>query len=125
MCGVLGVISNCFDGMTEHAFRSALNLLSHRGPDGEGIWEKTMCGGRYKLVLGHRRLSIIDIDGGAQPMHSHDRLYTITFNGEIYNYVELRSELEAHGHAFATISDTEVVIESYRAWGIKCVEHFR
>ena len=70
-----------------------------------------------QIALGHRRLSIIDLAGGAQPMITSDGAFTIVFNGEIYNYIELHAELEQRGHVFRTRSDTEVLLEAYRAWG--------
>lgn len=91
--------------------------LSHRGPDGTGTWN----GAHDQVALGQTRLSIIDLVGGTQPMPSWDEAYTITLNGEIYNYPELRAELEAAGHRFHTHSDTEVVIEGYRRWGTDCL----
>lgn len=102
----------------------ALLSLAHRGPDGEGVYATETSAGR-NITLAHRRLAIIDIGGGAQPLASHDGRFIVTFNGEIYNYIELRSELIAAGHAFATGSDTEVVVEAYRAWGENCVHRFR
>ena len=81
--------------------------------------------GRFQIGLGHRRLSIIDIGGGQQPMSSADGRFTVTFNGEIYNYIELREELLALGHRFRTTSDTEVLIEAYRAWDLEAIRRFR
>ena len=94
------------------------DAIAHRGPDGSGIWTAPGVG------LGHRRLSIIDLEGGAQPMHSDDEALTLTFNGEIYNFMELRAELEAAGHAFQTHSDSEVILQGWRHWGPDCVSHF-
>jgi asparagine synthase (glutamine-hydrolysing) len=91
--------------------------LKHRGPDGGGTWADA------EIFLGHRRLSIIDLNSGSQPMFSHDKRYVITFNGEIYNYRELRAELEGYGHRFITASDTEVILEAYRCWGLAGLEH--
>jgi asparagine synthase (glutamine-hydrolysing) len=99
----------------EARLRALTDTLQHRGPDGSGVWTTTS--GRHEVAFGHRRLSIIDLGGGHQPMTSPDGRLTLTFNGEIYNYVELREELRARGHAFRTDSDTEVLIEAYRAWG--------
>ena len=76
-------------------------------------------------ALGHRRLSIIDLAGGSQPMTSHDGRFTVVFNGEIYNYVEIRDELLARGARFTTSSDTEVILEAWRAWGAECLRRFR
>ena len=90
------------------------NALSHRGPDAEGLWSDSEKG----IYIGHRRLSIIDIAGGAQPMWTSDKSLGVTYNGEIYNYIELRIELEKAGHRFMTDhSDTEVLLHGYREWG--------
>ena len=92
--------------------------IRHRGPDGSGQWVDRSVG------LGHRRLSIIDLDGGKQPMASRDDSLQLVFNGEIYNFVELRSELEQLGHQFDTRSDTEVILHGYEEWGSACVQRF-
>jgi asparagine synthase (glutamine-hydrolysing) len=101
-----------------------LNLQAHRGPDGTGMWAVDLPDGR-RLALGHRRLAIIDLsDEAAQPMRDASGECAVTYNGEIYNYLELRSELAAHGVRFRTQSDTEVLLEAYRRWGTACVERF-
>jgi asparagine synthase (glutamine-hydrolysing) len=94
------------------------SAIRHRGPDGEGFF----IGGR--VGLGHRRLSIIDLTGGAQPISNEDDTIQIVFNGEIYNFIELRKELEAAGHQFKTRSDTEVILHGYEEWGVDCVSRF-
>jgi len=99
--------------------------MSHRGPDGSGYRLHKTSDERFQIGFGHRRLSIIDIGGGAQPMSSQDGRFTIIFNGEIYNYLELRQELVALGHRFCTNSDTEVLIEAYRAWALDAVPRLR
>jgi asparagine synthase (glutamine-hydrolysing) len=93
-------------------------ILRHRGPDGEGRFVDGEVG------LGHRRLSIIDVDGGAQPIGNEDGSLQIVFNGEIYNFVEMRQDLEAAGHRFTTRSDTEVIVHAYEQWGKECVRRF-
>jgi asparagine synthase (glutamine-hydrolysing) len=122
MCGI-GVI---IDGtMNEEEMRSKMTAmqakLRHRGPDGEGVWvDEVNCVG-----LCHTRLAIMDLSpAGAQPMHTPDLRYSIVFNGEIYNFLELRDELAAKGVTFRSHSDTEVILESYRCWGSACVERF-
>jgi asparagine synthase (glutamine-hydrolysing) len=95
-----------------------VSALGHRGPD-----DASVLVGR-EVILGHTRLSIIDPAGGAQPMRSHDSRFAISFNGEIFNYRELRGELVEAGHHFRTQSDTEVILESYRAWGTECFNRF-
>ena len=99
--------------------------MTHRGPDGAGYWQTHTADGQFEIGFGHRRLSIIDIGGGAQPMWSVDGSIALIFNGEIYNYLELRKELLALGHTFRTSSDTEVIIEAYRAWGVDALRQFR
>ncbi|MBK9737019.1 MAG: asparagine synthase (glutamine-hydrolyzing) [Saprospiraceae bacterium] len=92
--------------------------LQHRGPDGEGFYINQNIG------LGHRRLSIIDLDTGDQPIYNEDKTIAIVFNGEIYNYIELRNELKTMGHQFRTSSDTEVIVHAYEQWGVKCLQKF-
>src|SRR5664279_3933734 len=76
------------------------------------------------IGLGHRRLSIIDLEGGSQPISNEDGSAHVVFNGEIYNFIELRAELEASGHVFKTRSDTEVIVHAYEQWDLDCVNHF-
>jgi asparagine synthase (glutamine-hydrolysing) len=118
MCGILGVFN--FDGrpVDPSLLRRMIARIAHRGPDGTGIQVGSSIG------LAHTRLSIIDVEGGQQPMASLDGSLWITFNGEIFNYVELREELRARGHAFATSSDTEVILETYQERGEACVHDF-
>lgn len=93
-------------------------VISHRGPDGSGIY------GVDEVTLGHRRLAIVDLsDAGCQPMHYLDR-YVISYNGEIYNHIELRAELEMLGHSFLSHTDTEVILAAYAQWGVECLDHF-
>ncbi len=108
MCGIIGLVSS---GRRPGPLE--LRLLRHRGPDGSGQVEAG------NATLGHTRLSIIDLDGGAQPMSSGDGHAEIVFNGEIYNYRELRGELSRSGYAFCSASDTEVVLAIYQVWGVK------
>jgi len=118
MCAIVGNLS--FNGTPTRLNVSNLTPIRHRGPDGEGFYNDN------RISLGHTRLAIIDLSEQAkQPMFSHDRRYVITYNGEIYNYLELRSQLESNNAAFTTNSDTEVVIEAYRHWGQNCVKYFR
>ncbi|MCK6547879.1 asparagine synthase (glutamine-hydrolyzing) [Myxococcota bacterium] len=120
MCGIVGVFH--FDP-TRPVDRALLvrqtDTLVHRGPDDGGVWVGQGVG------LGHRRLAIIDLDGGHQPMWDVEDRIGVVFNGEIYNYRELQRELEQKGHVFRTGSDTEVIIHGYREWGDRCVERFR
>lgn len=121
MCGINGILSS--RPVQRHDLAERIERMNrairHRGPDGGGTFV------RDGVALGHRRLSIIDLsDAGAQPMHSADGQLTLVFNGEIYNYLELRDELRALGHVFRSGSDTEVIIHAYRAWGADCVHRF-
>jgi asparagine synthase (glutamine-hydrolysing) len=109
MCGIAGIVGRLDpDGRDIGAM---LRALAHRGPDGEGIYRDD------RAVLGHRRLSIIDLEGGRQPLRNAEGTIWLVCNGEIYNYVELRRELEARGHRFVTHSDCEVIIGLYEAYG--------
>ncbi|MDA9409920.1 asparagine synthase (glutamine-hydrolyzing) [Bradyrhizobium sp. CCBAU 45384] len=121
MCGIAGWIGPPVD---PGLLRKMTNAVRHRGPDGEGQVMLPLSGG-VVAALGHRRLSIIDLAGGSQPMSSHDGRFTIVFNGEIYNYIEIRNELLARGAQFRTNSDTEVILEAWRAWGAECLPRFR
>ncbi|MEQ8662342.1 MAG: amidotransferase 1, exosortase A system-associated [Gammaproteobacteria bacterium] len=120
MCGIAGIVD--LQGRREPdaaLLRRMTDALTHRGPDESGVHCAPGVG------LGHRRLSIIDLASGQQPMASDDRQCWLTYNGEIYNFRELRAELEAAGHAFHTRSDTEVLLRSWLAWGEDCVSRFR
>lgn len=120
MCGIGGVCSLSSEPVEGLAKRLKIinHLLRHRGPDGEGVWQHE----HDKVGFSHRRLSIIDLSSGAQPMCDEGDNW-ITFNGEIYNYIELRDELAPQ--QFKTTSDTEVILYAYRKWGEDCVNHLR
>ncbi|SCX07226.1 asparagine synthase (glutamine-hydrolyzing) [Mycolicibacterium fluoranthenivorans] len=111
MCGICGICSE--SGQTPESARldRMLDAIFHRGPDGEGRFE------RPGLTFGMRRLAVIDLAGGDQPIFNEDGSVAVVFNGEIYNFRELRTELERHGHHFATRSDTEVLVHGYEQWG--------
>jgi asparagine synthase (glutamine-hydrolysing) len=100
-------------------------MLVHRGPDGGGYWLGNTDDGRFQIGLGNRRLSIIDIAGGTQPMWSADGTIAVVYNGEIYNYIELRMELQSRGCVFSTSSDTEVLIHAYAVWGLDAIVRLR
>src|SRR5690242_6604753 len=118
MCGILGVIDSR-DQIDSARFERALALLSHRGPDAMGMAQLD------EGILGHTRLSILDLSASAnQPFRDATKRYVLVFNGEIYNFVELRYALKQLGHRFATDSDTEVIIEAYKEWGEDCLRHF-
>jgi len=120
MCGIAGIVSKDrgarIDGAT---IRAMCDAIVHRGPDDEGIYAQGPVG------LGMRRLSIIDLAGGHQPIFNEDRSIAIVFNGEIYNFPELRPELERRGHRFTTNSDTEVIVHLYEDMGPACVTKLR
>src|SRR5438309_3571247 len=121
MCGIAGI---AYDGgrskVTMTAVRRMIALQRHRGPDGEGFYDG------LNISLGHCRLAIIDVsDAGKQPMSDPDGRCWITFNGEIYNYLELAEELRGLGHQFRGRSDTEVRLAAYRQWGYSCLERLR
>ena len=118
MCGICGIYHRDQRPVGRDALERMMSVISHRGPDGFGSYIKGEIG------LGHRRLSIIDLGGGAQPMTNEDDSLQIIFNGEIYNYVELRDELKQSGHRFKTQSDTEVILHAYEQWGHDCVSKF-
>ncbi len=118
MCGIVGLVSKR-GAYPEAVLRGMTRQIAHRGPDGEGVRIQGQVG------LGHRRLSIIDPEGGHQPMCNEDETVWITFNGEIYNYKELMTQLQNRGHRFRTHSDTEVVIHAWEEWGDCCVDHLR
>ncbi len=119
MCGIVGVYKNS-GGIDRSLIETMRDTLSHRGPDDAGLWLRE----DGRLALAHRRLSIIDLSpAGHQPMSDDTGKYAIVFNGEIYNYVELRDQLYSSGHTFRTQTDTEVIIESYKEWGESCVNH--
>jgi len=117
MCGIAGIFN--FDGMavTPESLLGMIRMLAHRGPDDTGFHAEDGVG------LSHARLSIIDLAGGKQPMCNEDSSLWITFNGEIFNYLELREELVRKGHRFATRSDTEVILHLYEEKGENCVQH--
>ena len=118
MCGISGIINRYNKKIKESEIKNINDLISHRGPDDEGFYF-----GEY-FAFGHRRLSILDLSkDGHQPMHFLDR-YTITYNGEIYNYLELREELLKDGYVFHSHTDTEVILASYDKWGEACVNKF-
>jgi asparagine synthase (glutamine-hydrolysing) len=116
MCGILGLFDPTGVQPTSEAFLAALDRLKRRGPDDSGTWRDE------SVLLGHRRLSIVDLStAGHQPMESSDRRYVIVFDGEIYNHAELRPRLSPQ-NGWRSTSDTETLIEAYRAWGVECLD---
>jgi asparagine synthase (glutamine-hydrolysing) len=117
MCGICGVHSPG-EAPDLDVVRGMVTSLRHRGPDGAGIYRDR------DVALGHVRLAIIDPAGGAQPLSNEDDRVWVTFNGEIFNHVELRAQLQQRGHRFRTRSDTEVVVHAWEEWGLDCFERF-
>ena len=116
MCGIFGAITRSQRSVPDSAVAQALQSLNHRGPDDRGF-DRIAVANR-EILLGHTRLSIIDLSiAGHQPKRSACGRYSLIFNGEIYNYRELRAELEAMGERFSTESDTEVLLQSWKIWG--------
>jgi len=121
MCGIAGIWNLNGNALEEDKLKKFTDSMSHRGPDGAGyeIFKNVQLG------LGHRRLSILDLsNAGKQPMSFAENRYWITFNGEIYNFVELRKELQDKGYVFKTDSDTEVLLSAYHCWGKECLHKF-
>jgi len=119
MCGIVGIFDTKGQSIIERDLLNAMNESQfHRGPDAGGLHIEAGVG------LGHRRLSIIDLSSGKQPMTNEDETVWVTFNGEIYNFPELSDELKRAGHQFKTHSDTEVIVHAWEEWGEKCVERF-
>ncbi len=115
MCGIAG-----FVGISDKPLLKRMcDIITHRGPDDYGIFIDRNVG------LGNRRLSIIDVKGGHQPLQNENGTITITYNGEIYNYLDLKAELEKKGHKFRTKSDTEAIIHAYEEYGERCPEKLR
>src|SRR5256884_4424337 len=120
MCAIVGIVKlDPRERVEEERLKRMRDVLRHRGPDGAGLW----IGG--PVGLGHRRLAIVDVAGGHQPMANEDQTVWIVFNGEIYNHAELRPELEARGHRYRTRSDTETIVHLYEEEGERCVERIQ
>lgn len=118
MCGISGIVDKTSSTVGPQEIKAVNDLIAHRGPDGEGFYFDA------NLALGHRRLAILDLSpDGRQPMHYRDK-YVLVFNGEIYNYLELRAQLRAEGYRFCSKTDTEVILCAYDKWGRACVERF-
>src|SRR5690349_13238284 len=116
MCGIAGSVLRCVGTVSEGELQrrgaAMTEILHHRGPDGQGVWADG------QAVLAHTRLAIIDVsNAAAQPMHDETGTVHIVFNGEIYNFMDLRRELQGAGYRFRNRSDTEVLVNGYREWG--------
>ena len=120
MCGIAGIVAT--DCLAPDDWARAISMrdvMRYRGPDGAGLHVDE------HAVLAHRRLSIVDLAGGHQPLSNENGAVWITYNGEIYNHRDVRAELEAAGHAYRTRSDTETIVHAYEEWGGDCVHRFR
>ena len=120
MCGISGIFDVRGDAPVNRELLQSMNdKLVHRGPDGGGFHTEPAVG------FGHRRLSIIDLDGGLQPMYNEDQSVVVTFNGEIYEFADLREELAEAGHTFQTRCDTEVIVHAWEQWGVECLDRLQ
>ena len=120
MCGIAGIVGG--DGLPHDAEERAIrmrDIISYRGPDDAGLHRDGLA------ILAHRRLSIVDLSSGRQPLSNEDGTIWVSFNGEIYNHADIRRELEAHGHHYRTRADTETIVHAYEQWGDDCVHRFR
>ncbi|MGA7538171.1 MAG: asparagine synthase (glutamine-hydrolyzing) [Steroidobacteraceae bacterium] len=124
MCGIAGYLAAGHRDL-DSTLRKMAAALAHRGPDDEGFFEAVTRDGQQRVGLAHRRLSIIDLSTGHQPMSNEDGSVQIVFNGEIYNFPSLRDELIAKGYAFRTRSDTETILHAYEEWGAECIARLR
>src|SRR5690349_1108286 len=116
MCGIVGIIRN---ENNRNSIKQALERMKHRGPDDRGFWDDGKC------FFGHLRLAILDLSPkGHQPMLSHDGRYVMIYNGEVYNFHDVRTKLEKAGERFESNGDTEVIIEAYKRWGKDCLAEF-
>jgi len=119
MFGIAGIIASPGQQISRPTLEAMTESLAHRGPDEEAYFV------RGRVGLGHRRLRIIDLAGGHQPLSNEAGDVWVTYNGEIYNYRELRRALQASGHRFATNSDTEVIVHAYEEWAEDCIARLR
>lgn len=118
MCGIAGYFNSNGEMVPKEPIESMLVIVRHRGPDGFGVYYGDRC------ILGHARLSILDLEGGWQPIFNEDDTLVVTYNGEIYNYLEIRNQLEGKGHRFYTKSDTEVIVHAFEEWKFDCPKKF-
>jgi len=119
MCGIAGIVDlKDLRPIDQQLLKRMNQSLEHRGPDGDGFHFEPGVG------FGHRRLSIIDLEGGKQPMYNEDGTVVLTYNGEIYNFKEIEVELRARGHVFRTRCDSEVIVHAWEEWGERCLDRF-
>ncbi len=125
MCGITGYVLNKIHLKDHKMLYRMADAISHRGPDDEGFYETECSEQKFKVGLAHRRLSIIDLNTGHQPIGNEDNAIQVVFNGEIYNFKELRKNLITLGHLFKTDTDTEIIVHAYEEYGHDCVKYFR
>lgn len=126
MCGITGFIGSSLNPeLNQENLQNMASAILHRGPDDVGFFNAITSDNHYVVSLAHRRLSIIDLSSGHQPMGNDNGSIQIVFNGEIYNFQTLRDELITFGYHFSTASDTEVIVHAYEQWGVHCVDHLR
>lgn len=125
MCGIAGWIARPRPALEHATLAGMLQSIAHRGPDDSGMYDAPVNGSERHLFLGHCRLAIIDVNGARQPMLDAEAGLALIFNGEIYNFRQLRAELSAQGYLFARDSDTEVLLRAYQCWGEQVVDHLR
>src|ERR1700756_1237460 len=119
MCGIAGIFNINGNPASLSTIKAMTTKIAHRGPDGEGFYVEE------SIALGHRRLAILDTsDKGSQPMESKNREWVVVFNGCIYNYLELKSQLKSKGHSFVSTTDTEIISEGLAAYGVSFFERF-
>ena len=121
MCGIAGISVPKGKQVSQRALKTLASAMTHRGPDEEGVFSSR----NGRIGLAHRRLKVIDLKGGHQPISNEDGTKTLVFNGEIYNYKTLRKSLKANGHRFSSRSDTEVIVHLYEEYGFSCVKYLR
>ena len=117
MCGIAGIVDLGSGPVVRDDLQRMCDVMRHRGPDDEGLYLGAAAG------LGMRRLSIIDLETGRQPIHNEDRTVWVVLNGEIYNYRDLRRDLESRGHSFYTLTDTETIVHLYKEYDDQYVDH--
>src|SRR5688572_7230833 len=125
MCGIAGWVASRGSMLSMETLDSALRAIAHRGPDNQGMSSFGCPATEHQVFLGHRRLAIIDPEGSRQPICDSAGGLALTFNGEIYNFRELRRDLALLGHRFTRDSDTEVLLRAYEHWGTEVVQHLR
>src|SRR5262245_18601896 len=124
MCGIAGIVSDREPCAAVAALERMVGAMGHRGPDGHGVMTRTV--GQWTIGVGHTRLSILDLSSlGSQPMIAASGESAITYNGEVYNFMDLRDELSAHVPAFRTGTDTEVILQGYHRWGLELLPRLR